>query len=181
MSHCGEVTTEGFGTVELTDEEVAKLVEIMRNCGSADLEVLNLKVACPEIYEKIAEAYRETAYHAEYTHWLREGYDEGCYEYDQEELISYCEEECGFLFDEDPEDFKDADGEFDEEAYEERKYEVFFDEWLDDYLDSLDDEEYEDFLCNDMNAEVDMSDWTGDYTISIPYKIVEMAGLAEEE
>lgn len=180
MSHCGSVTADGSGTVEFTDEEVAKLVEMIRQYDSDDLEVLNLKETCPEIYEKLEQAHRDAAYQAEYMHWLKEGYDEGCYGYDQEELMSYCEEECGFYFEEEPEDFMDEDGDFDEEAYEESKYDAFV-EWLDDYIYSLDDEEFVDFLVNHMNAEVDMSSWSEDYTVSLPPAIIEMAAEADEK
>ena len=180
MSHCGSVTADGSGTVDLTDEEVAKLVEMIRQCDSDDLEVLNLKDTCPEIYEKLEQAHRDAAYQAEYMHWLKEGYDEGYYGYDQEELMSYCEEECGFCFEEEPEDFMDEDGDFDEEAYEESKYDAFV-EWLDDYIYSLDDEKFVDFLVNHMNAEVDMSSWSEDYTVSLPPAIIEMAAEADEK
>lgn len=180
MSHCGSVTADGSGMVDLTDKEVEKLVELVRHFGSDDLEVLNLKDAFPEIYEKLKKAHRDAAYQAEYMHWLREGYGDGCYEYDQEELMSYCEEECGFCFEEEPEDFMDEDGDYDEEAYEESKYEAFV-EWLDDYIYSLDDEEFVDFLVNHMNAEVDMSSWSEDYTVSLPPAIIEMAAEADEK
>lgn len=180
MSHCGSVTADGSGTVDLTDEEVAKLVEMIRQCDSDDLEVLNLKDTCPEIYEKLEQAHRDAAYQAEYMHWLKEGYDEGYYGYDQDELMSYCEEECGFCFEEEPEDFMDEDGDFDEEAYEESKYDAFV-EWLDDYIYSLDDEKFVDFLVNHMNAEVDMSSWSEDYTVSLPPAIIEMAAEADEK
>ena len=180
MSHCGSVTADGSGMVDLTDEEVAKLVEMIRQCDSDDLEVLNLKDTCPEIYEKLEQAHRDAAYQAEYMHWLKEGYDGGYYEYDQEELMSYCEEECGFCFEEEPEDFMDEDGDFDEEAYEESKYDAFA-EWLDDYIYSLDDDELIDFLVNHMNADVDMSSWSEDYTVSLPPAIIEMAAEADEK
>lgn len=180
MSHCGSVTADGSGMVDLTDKEVAKLVEMIRQCDSDDLEVLNLKETCPEIYEKLEQAHRDAAYQAEYMHWLKEGYDGGYYEYDQEELMSYCEEECGFCFEEEPEDFMDEDGDFDEEAYEESKYDAFA-EWLDDYIYSLDDDELIDFLVNHMNADVDMSSWSEDYTVSLPPAIIEMAAEADEK
>lgn len=180
MSHCGSVTADGSGMVDLTDKEVAKLVEMIRQCDSDDLEVLNLKETCPEIYEKLEQAHRDAAYHAEYMHWLREGYEDNVYEYDTYELMSYCEEECGFCFEEEPEDFMDEDGDFDEEAYEESKYDAFV-EWLDDYIYSLDDEEFVDFLVNHMNAEVDMSSWSEDYTVSLPPAIIEMAAEADEK
>ena len=180
MSHCGSVTADGSGMVDLTDKEVAILVEMIRQCDSDDLEVLNLKDTCPEIYEKLEQAHRDAAYQAEYMHWLKEGYDEGYYGYDQDELMSYCEEECGFCFEEEPEDFMDEDGDFDEEAYEESKYDAFV-EWLDDYIYSLDDEKFVDFLVNHMNAEVDMSSWSEDYTVSLPPAIIEMAAEADEK
>ena len=94
--------------------------------------------------------------------------------------MSYCEEECGFCFEEEPEDFMDEDGDFDEEAYEESKYDAFV-EWLDDYIYSLDDDELIDFLVNHMNADVDMSSWSEDYTVSLPPAIIEMAAEADEK
>ena len=180
MSHCGSVTADGSGMVDLTDKEVEKLVEMIRQCDSDDLEVLNLKDTCPEIYEKLEQAHRDAAYQAEYMHWLREGYEDNVYEYDTYELMSYCEEECGFCFEEEPEDFMDEDGDIDEEAYEESKYDAFV-EWLDDYIYSLDDEELVDFLVNHMNAEVDMSSWSEDCTVSLPPAIIEMAAEADEK
>ena len=180
MSHCGEVTADGSGMVEFTDEEVALLVQMIRHYNCTDLEGIDLENAYPEIYAKLEQAHRDAAYQAEYMHWLKEGYDEGYYEYDQEELMSYCEEECGFCFEEEPEDFMDEDGDFDEEAYEESKYDAFV-EWLDDYIYSLDDEEFVDFLVNHMNAEVDMSSWSEDYTVSLPPAIIEMAAEADEK
>ena len=74
----------------------------------------------------------------------------------------------------------DEDGDFDEEAYEESKYDAFV-EWLDDYIYSLDDDELIDFLVNHMNAEVDMSSWSEDYTVSLPPAIIEMAAEADEK
>ena len=34
MSHCGSVGTEGSGTVELSDEDVKKIVDLIRETGT---------------------------------------------------------------------------------------------------------------------------------------------------
>ena len=130
MSHCGAVYASSNGTIELSDAEVSKLVALIKEKGSSDIKELDLENIYPEIYEKLDDAYYRIAYKAEELHWLWYGYHEGVYEYDTDELLSYCESECGFVFDGDEEDFVDEDGDFDEEAYEEAKMEAFLDDWL---------------------------------------------------
>ena len=56
MSHCGSVTADGTGSVELTDDEVAALVALMKEKDSSDVEEIGLKEALPEIYEKLDAA-----------------------------------------------------------------------------------------------------------------------------
>ena len=175
MSHCGSVTADGEGTVELTDEEVASLIEIIKEKGCSDVEELGLEEVLPEIYEKLDDAYYRIAYEAEELHWLWYGYHEGLYEYDTDELLSYCESECGFVFDGAEEDFMDEDGDFDEEAYEEAKMEAFLDDWLIPYIESLDTPGQIDFLQNQMNASVEMDGSEVSYEVCIPEGIIELA------
>ena len=175
MSHCGAVYSRGSGTLELSDEEVSKLVALIKEKGTSDINELDLENTYPEIYEKLDDAYFRVAYEAEELHWLWYGYHEGVFEYDSDELISYCESECGFVFDGDEEDYMNEDGEFDEEAYEEAKMEAFFDDWLVPYIESLDTSDQIDFLRNQMNASLEMDGNDVSYEVHIPAAIIEMA------
>jgi hypothetical protein len=175
MSHCGSVTVDGEGFVELTDEEVAALVALIKEKGSSDVEEIGLEEALPEIYTKLDEAFYEAAFEAEKDHWLWEGYHDGYYEYDTYELMDHCELNCGFNFVYDQEQFLDEDGELDEYALEEAKLEAF-EEWLDDYLIGLSKDECHSFFEEQMNAELECDGMGGEYEITIPPTIVEMAG-----
>ena len=169
FSHCGPVTTSGESTIELSDEEVATLVQLIREKGTADVGKLDLETSHPELYAKLDEAYREMARHAEYMHWLWEGYDNGYYEYDDDELMDYCERECGFFFEYDKNDYLDANGDFDEEEMGYAKSEAFH-EWLDDYVRGLSDDDAAEFMNEHMDAAIDVDDV--EYTVNIPEDII---------
>lgn len=175
VSHCGPVYSSGSGTVELSDDEVSKLVALIKEKGTSDIKELDLENTYPEIYEKLDDAYFNIAYEAEELHWLWYGYYEGVYEYDSYELLSYCESECGFVFDGNEEDFVDEDGDFDEESYEEAKMEAFLDDWLLPYIKSLDTSDQIDFLRDQMNASVEMDGNDVSYEVRIPEGIIELA------
>lgn len=53
ISHSGAVYTDGEGTVELTDKEVATLVQLIRLKGTTDVGELNLETSHPELYAKL--------------------------------------------------------------------------------------------------------------------------------
>ena len=91
FSHCGPITTTRRGTIELTDEEVATLVQLIREKNTTDVGKLGLKDTHPDLYGKLDDAYGNLARHAEYMHWLWDGYENGYYEYDEKELMHYCE------------------------------------------------------------------------------------------
>lgn len=175
MSHCGAVYSSGNSTVELSDDEVSKLVALIKEKGTSDIKELELEETYPEIFEKLDDAYFRIAYEAEELHWLWYGYHEGVYEYDSYELLSYCESECGFVFDGNEEDFVDEEGDFDEEAYEEAKMEAFLDDWLILYIKSLDTSDQIDFLRDKMNASVEMEGNDISYEVRIPEGIIELA------
>lgn len=171
----GSVTTNGESTVELSDEEVAVLVQLMREKNTADVEELDLETSHPDLYEKLDEAYSDMARKAETVYWLRNGiYEPDAYEYDVDELMAYCEENCGYK----PEEYDCRDGEdYDEDDEDElrcRKEEAFK-EWLIDYVEGLDDEEVTEFAYDHLNAEVDVFDV--DYKVAIPEDIIKMAGI----
>ena len=176
-SHCGEVTTAGNGSVELTDEEVKTLVNLIRESGTTDVNQLQLSQKYPEIYGKLNNAYYAAAKRADALHWMWDGYNNGYYEYDEEEVMAYCEDHCGYAYE--PEGWElpdELDLEEDEEQQETKLQ--HFREWLDDYLRMLPDEEAFDFFVNHLEAEVDMSDFTSDFEVCIPDAILQ---LAQEE
>jgi hypothetical protein len=112
------------------------------------------------------------ARHAEYMHWLWEGYNNGYYEYDEEELMDYCERECGFSFEYDEEDYLDDKGAFDEEEMGYAKSDAFR-SWLDDYVTGLSDDEVATFFNEHMDAQIDVEDV--EYKVAIPDEIIQMA------
>ena len=171
ISHSGAVNVESEGFVELSDEEVAKVVDLIRKEGTSDIEELRLEEVYPDIYEKLREAYYEMAYNAEELHWLWEGYNNGYFEYDTDELMAYCAENCGFNFEYNEEDYIE-DGKLDEDTLEYDKMDAF-NEWLDDYVNGLDDKDVKDFFYNHMNAGLDLDDIA--YEVAIPENIIKMA------
>ncbi len=85
--------------------------------------------------------------------------------------MAYCEENCGFNFEFDEEDYTE-DGELDEDALEDDKTEAFND-WLDDYVAGLEDDEVKDFFYNHMNAGLELEDV--EYSVEIPEAIIKLA------
>ena len=176
FSHSGgAVNVESEGYVELSDEEVAKIVDLIRQRGTTDIGKLNLEEIYPDIYEKLREAYYDMAYNEEELHWLWEGYNSSYFEYDEDELMAYCKENCGFHFEYNKEDYIE-DGELDEEAIEEDESEAFND-WLDDYVSGLEDEEVKDFCYNHMNADLELNDVN--YAGGMPGAIIKLAEKKE--
>lgn len=180
ISHDGAVYTDGEGTVELSDEEVTTLVEQIRQKGTTDVRELNLETTHPDLYAKLDKAYNDLARHAETMHWLWEGYENGYYEYDEDELMDYCEQELDFTFEYDEEDYLDEDDDLDEEDdldEDEIRYDAklhAFRFWLDDYLHSLSDEEVFSFMNEHMNACIEDEE-VEKYTVSIPEAIIQKA------
>ena len=181
MSHHGAVTVNGESAVELSDEEVDILVKLIQEKGSTDVGDLDLKTLHPDIYKKLDEAYSDMAYRAEEIHWLWEGYNNGYYEYDTDELMNYCESELGFEFEydvkdyylDDPEDLEEGEEpEIDEDMLEEDKSDAFS-EWLDGYLSDLSDDEARDFFYEHMDADLNMDGV--EYTVGIPEAIIAKA------
>ena len=173
MSHHGAVTVNGESAVELSDEEVDILVKLIKEKGSTDVEELDLENLYPDIYEKLDDAYRNMAYNAEEMHWLWEGYNNGYYEYDVEELKEYCKANCGFTFEYNKEENGYAeDEEVNEEEVEDAENDAFS-EWLNDYVSGLDDDEARDFFYEHMDADLNMDDV--EYTVGIPKAIINKA------
>ena len=174
ISHSGEVIAEGEGTVELTDEEVQQLIDLIReNGGETDVDKLNLQEKYPEIYETLDEAYRETAMEAEYNHWVIEGYENGWYETELDEMVKKCEEKYGFHFEYDPKDYLNKEG---TDIYEDRLYDDLQDafyEWVDNYRGPLDEQEDAAFLSDVFCLEPEVDDV--DYDVKIPPAIIKMA------
>jgi len=183
MSHSGAVTVNGESAVELSDEEVDILVKLIQENDSTDVEDLDLENLYPDIYEKLDEAYHDMAFHAEYMHWLWEGYENGYYEYDEDELMDYCERELDFTFEYDEDDNLDDDAELDvdpelndDDDDDEQYYAKLraFRSWLDDYLHSLSDDEALSFMNEHMDACIEDEE-VEEYTVSIPEAIIQKA------
>lgn len=175
FSHCGSITAEGYGSINLSDEEVATLINLINEKGTTNVEKLDLKTISPDLFQKLDEAYHQAAQEATINHWYMEGFYEGCYEYDTEELMDFCTENHGFIFEYNEDDYLDDDGELDEDTLYDDKYDAFT-EWLASFVESLDQPERIKFLIEHLNAEVDLTDLELDYTVEIPRGVVELAG-----
>ena len=172
FSHSGAVYAYGEGSVELTDEEVTTLVQLIRQKKTTSISKLKLKKTHPDLYAKLDKAYHDMAQHAETMHWLWKGYENGYYEYDEGELMDYCEQELGFTFEYDEDDNDDEDEMDDEEMYY-AKLEAFS-PWLDDYLHSLSDSEVLTFMNEHMDACIEDEE-IEKYTVAIPEEIIRKA------
>ena len=175
-SHMGNVTVDATCYVGFDNEELEALVALMKSKNSSDVEVLNLKEELPHVYDQLEEAIKDGVIEAEVHHWLLEGFYEGAYEYDVFEVMEYCEENCGFEFIYDEEEYLDEDGVLDEEALEEDKQEAF-DEWLPGYLEMLEPVERRRFIEDQLNGEVDTSSITSNHAVFIPEEIINLAEL----
>ena len=180
MSHSGAVTVNGESAVELSDEEVEILVKLIREKDTTDVKELDLENLYPDIYDKLDDAYSQMAYDAEEMHWLWEGYYNHYYEYDDEELMEYCEKNLDFSFEFKPEEyFNEDDLEYykdDPESYEDEIDELkseAFSEWLDDYVSGLSDNEARNFFYDHMHADLNMDNV--EYTVCIPQAIINKA------
>lgn len=171
-SHCGAVTTEGKGVLELEDDEVSVLVNLIREKNTTDVKELGLKELYPDIYDKMDDAYHHVAYKAEELHWLWEGYYNNYFECDTDELISISEGVCGFEFEYNEEDYYDEKGNLDIYAIEEDKNKACF-KWLDDYVHGLSDEEAVDFFYEYMDPKLYIDDVR--YKVEMPKQIIDMA------
>lgn len=172
MSHCGEVVEDVCGTVDLEEDEVEALVELMRKHNTSDVTDMGLEEEYPDIYEKLDSACYDAAYDAEETHWLWEGYYNGYFDYDRDELREQCARDLGFKFEYNEQDYIDEDGDFDEEAFEEDREEAFG-EWLSNYIAGLSNDEAKSFFWTYMNPGLDLDHV--DYQVIIPDKIIDLA------
>ena len=180
ISHSGEVTVNGESAVELSDEEVDILVRLIREKQTTDVDQLGLEVSHPTLFNKLDQAYHDMAYDAEEMHWLWEGYYNHYFEYDEDELMDYCEKNLGFSFEfkpeeyfneDDLEDYKESPDSFEYEIYEEKNR--VFSKWLDDYVNGLSDDEARRFFYDHMDANLDMDGVQ--YTVGIPQAIINKA------
>ena len=175
MSHSGSVTINGESKVELLDEEVEILIKLIREKNSADVYDLELEKLHPQIFEKLREAYFKLAYDEEEMHWLWEGYNNGNFEYDHEELKNYCKQNCGFSFEFSELDYLTEQGEFNEDCFCEDEEDAF-NEWLDDYLLGMTDQEQRNFFYDHMHADLVLDDV--EYSVEIPEAIIKKAKQA---
>jgi len=178
MSHSGGVFRNAKGEVELTDEEVAKLVQLMREKNTSDVEKLELEETEPDIYEKLYDACDMMCDKAAFDEAWLGGYWEAwrgdmqeMVDYDIYDMMYYCEKNCGFVYEGD---------ENEDEDYDEKKMEAFR-KWLDKYLHTAPDADVLKFFEENMTLLVE--DWEFvdpsaieyEVTVLIPQPIIDMA------
>lgn len=177
-THSGVIKRDGESVVELDDNAVSVLVDLIRQKGTTDVDALGVKESNPEIYDKLHDAYYRLAYTEVENQMLWEGYYRGDYEYDTDDLIGRCKQDCGFDFNfvYNEEEFLNDDGNVDVDMLEEARQEAeedAFAEWLDSYINSLPDDKATSFFYNYMNAGFEMDDL--DVVVQIPEAIISMA------
>ena len=173
FSHYGEVTVEGSGEVELTDEDVRLLIDLIReNDGESDVEKLELKEKYPDLYEKLDDAYRDVAIDALWRFNVIDAYENGDYE-EPDDAIEIAEREYGFKFEYDENDFiPDGETELDEDELNDARIEAFYD-WVDEYRQTLDEADEAMFLDTLFHIELNLDCY--DYEVEIPEEIIKIA------
>jgi hypothetical protein len=171
------------GTVELSDDDVQKLVDLIReNDGETDVKVLDLKGLYPEIFNTLAAAYREISCEAQRRYWIEKNFEDKDF-MEPADLMERMEDEGLFTYEEDldairEENGLDADEEPDEDTLEEAKTDAFH-EWLDEYLSDLSFEEKIDFFSDYYNwyipGDVNIDPSECEYEVLIPEEIVRLA------
>ena len=164
----GTVTETGYATLELTDEELQALIKLIKQSGTVDVSEMNLKDKLPEIYEKLDSACHEAALMAEAYHWLDRGWDDPVV-FNPSEYIEYGEKELGYKYEYDESEFLDEDGNLDEDYLEDAKVQDF-NEWLNNYKDSLEINERIEFMRRFIDIEVEGEP----YKLLIPEEIIDM-------
>ena len=137
--------------IDISEEEKDAVLSLMCNEFSMELEDLSLEQSNPELFAKLKSIYESMSREAEEKQWLWIGFRDGVFEYDVEELMDHCQASCGFVFEGEPDEFEDEDEYYDAKA-------EAFEEWLEDYLISLDDDEFKEFMYKHLNAHVDMDE-----------------------
>ena len=173
------------GTVELSDDDVRKLVDLIRkNGGETDVKALNLKGLYPDIYNTLAAAYRKISYEAQRRYWIEKNFEDRD-SMEPEGLMERLEDEGLFHYEEDldairEENGLDADEEPDEYALEDAKTDAFH-EWLDEYLADLSFEEKIDFFSDYYNwyipGDVNLDESRCGCEVLIPEEIIRLANL----
>lgn len=137
--------------VEISEDENDAVLSLMGDEFSMELEDLELEQSDPELFAKLKDIYDRMAREAEEKQWLWTGFRDGAFEYDVDELMNHCQANCGFVFECEPDEFEDED-----ECYDARV--EAFEEWLEDYLISLDDDEFKEFMYKHLNAQVELDE-----------------------
>ena len=159
---------EGICQVELSDDEVQQLVVLMQEYNTIDTDELDLEENLPRIYEKICNSCDEIAVDIVEKDWLDSSiWHLSDNDYDEEELISYCQEQYGCP-------------DFNEDNNDD------FNDWLHDFWERATRKEQEDLCFNYMGFDEDelaeARCCVGErYEITIPQAIVEMVDIKKDD
>lgn len=175
FSHCGEEGAIGDGYVDLTEEETNTLVALVNEKQTYDVEELNIENTHPDLYKKLEKAY----YNMKFKMWCEIGLSEGnIVPSENEKLMEWCKANCGFAYD--PNKRTEAEDDYYEEELTEEDKEAFqFNEWLPDYIDTLDNDQAFEFYRDHLSAFVDLS--LSDVKVRIPADILYMADIYYDE
>lgn len=180
MSHCGSVCLEGKAYVELSDDEVSRLIQLMRETGSTDVYDMELETVYPELFEKLNDACYEAAWTPTTLHWLNEGLEMaiGDPEFDEENvglraLMKKAWSEFGFRFRYKAKDYTDSDGRINRNRIESDRL-CAFKKFIDKLLEEMDDNEKIDFYLDNFKTSLEGTEIES-YDLIIPQEIIDRA------
>lgn len=160
----------GSAWVEIADHQIAALSALINSLGTIDVGELNLEEEMPVLYDILREACEVATTPAVEAYYLRKFFDENRIDYDTDNAMDACRN-LGIPFPEAEYDYSWYDEENNDDTmvyyYKEKYSREYFEEWLPDYIDSLDDQQLIDFMCNVMDYEMtDLGEW--EFSIEVP-------------
>lgn len=160
-------TVVGQALVEISDKHIAMLRAAIAECETIDVGELNLEDDMPQLYDILKDACEVATAPAVEAYYLRLYFFNGEVPYDAESLMEDLWDAGIYNFDIGYDN--DMYEEDESRAYDERYINnlTIFEEWLDEYINSLNDFELIDFMSEYMDfAMTELGDW--EFTIEVP-------------
>lgn len=163
-------TTTGTAIMTLSDKQFAMLRSAIQACGTIDVGELNLEEEMPVVYELLREACETATTPAVEAYYLRKFFYENRINYDTDSAMNACRN-LGIPFPEAEYDYSWYNEENNDDTmvyyYKEKYSREYFEEWLPDYIDLLDDNELIDFMAQVLDTQMtDLGDW--EFSIEVP-------------
>lgn len=157
----------GTTVVELSNKHIAMLESAIEACGTIDVAELDLEHEMPHIYDILYNACQQATTVAVEAYYLRTFYYEDRLGYNIDDAMQRCWDAGLFQFDAGLDnDLYDDDPDMALMMRQENNR-IYFENWLSNYIDSLDDTELIDFMANFMDSFMtELGEW--EFTIEVP-------------